>query len=484
MNNTPPIFPIILAGGSGSRLWPKSRALCPKQFLALLGNTSLFQDTVSRAGGLSEVSSPLVITNEDHRFLVAEHLRQMNQTAQAIILEPVGRNTAPAIALAAFECLRLGKAQHDSDEIEDPILLVLAADHVIADQEKFQQAIGIARVAAKKNKLVTFGIKPTDAETGYGYIKAGLSDDFQAFTIDQFVEKPDQKTAEAYLASGHYYWNSGMFMFCASTYLQALETYRPDIFTACQQAFLKRSSDLDFTRPDAALFSNCPSESIDYAIMEQTDKAVMVALDAGWSDIGSWSALWAISEQDYYGNVVQGDVITHDTSGSYIASENKLIATVGVDDLIIVESDNAILVADKKRDQEVKTIVEQLKQTHRSESRLHRKVYRPWGSYDAIDMGERFQVKRLRVNPGAKLSLQKHYHRAEHWVVVKGTALVTNGDKEILLTENQSTYIPIGVLHRLENPGKVELEIIEVQSGSYFEEDDIVRIEDSYGRDK
>ncbi|WP_422411568.1 MULTISPECIES: mannose-1-phosphate guanylyltransferase/mannose-6-phosphate isomerase [unclassified Endozoicomonas] len=472
------LIPIIMSGGSGSRLWPQSRSLYPKQFLPLVNEQTMLQNTLSRLDGLDSVSDPLVIANEEHRFLVAEQIRQMGRQTSAIILEPVGKNTAPAVALAAL------KAQTLSEE-KDPLLLVLAADHVIQNVQAFHQAIEAALPAASDGKLVTFGIVPTHPETGYGYIKASKTltgNSEQVSPVDNFVEKPDLETAQDYLASGDYYWNSGMFLFKASRYLEELNKYRPDILQACEKAMAAESADLDFVRLDEAAFHACPDESIDYAVMEKTTDSVVVPLDAGWSDVGSWSSLADICEKDESGNACQGDVLLHDTRNTYVRSEKKLIATVGVDDLVITESDDAILVAHKNRVQDVKKIVERLKAANRSEAKLHRKVYRPWGAYDSIDMGDRFQVKRITVKPGAQLSLQMHHHRAEHWIVVKGTALVTNGDQEILLTENQSTYIPIGVVHRLENPGKFDLELIEVQSGGYLGEDDIVRFEDTYGR--
>ena len=466
------ILPVILCGGSGSRLWPQSRSLYPKQFLPLVNDQTMLQNTVARLQGIVESSAPLVIANEEHRFLVAEQLRQVNIQPSGILLEPVGRNTAPAVALAALKARSSGS---------DPVLLVLAADHVIQDESAFHNAVNSALPAAHDNKLVTFGIVPTHPETDYGYIRAGKAQGACA-NVEQFVEKPDLSTAEQYLGSGEYYWNSGMFMFKTSRYLEELKAHRPDILAACEQALAVEHPDLDFIRLDEAAFKACPEDSIDYAVMEKTSDAVVVPLDAGWSDVGSWSSLWDISEKDQQGNASQGDVVLHDTRNTYVRSEHKLIATVGVDDLVITESDDAILVARSDRVQDVKKVVEQLKEEGRVEAKLHRKVYRPWGCYDSIDMGDRFQVKRITVKPGARLSLQKHYHRAEHWVVVKGTAKVFNGDKEILLTENQSTYIPIGAVHRLENPGKFELELIEVQSGGYLGEDDIVRLEDTYGR--
>ncbi|WP_257266698.1 mannose-1-phosphate guanylyltransferase/mannose-6-phosphate isomerase [Endozoicomonas sp. ONNA2] len=486
------LIPVIMSGGSGSRLWPQSRALNPKQFLPLVNEQTMFQNTVARLDGLNSVEAPVVIANEDHRFLVAEQLRQMGRSAEAIILEPVGRNTAPAVALAALKALDLQ---------EEPVLLVLAADHVIQDEKAFHRAIEAALPATMNGKLVTFGIVPDHPETGYGYIKAGeqlidnqgiadktteatthASSLTTIYCVQQFVEKPDLETAQGYLASGDYYWNSGMFLFKAARYLEELKQYRPDILAACEKAMRVQNPDLDFVRLDEAAFRACPDESIDYAVMEKTTDAVVVPLDAGWSDVGSWSSLADIAGQDEQGNSFQGDVLLLDTANTYVRSEKKLIATVGVHDLVVVESDDAILVAHKARVQDVKKVVESLKAAERPEVNVHRKVYRPWGAYDSIDLGERFQVKRIMVKPGARLSLQKHYHRAEHWVVVKGTALVEIDGKEVLLTENQSTYIPIGAVHRLENPGKFDLELIEVQSGGYLGEDDIVRFEDTYGR--
>ena len=472
------LVPIIMSGGSGSRLWPQSRSLYPKQFLPLVNDQTMLQNTVTRLDGLSAVLEPLVIANEEHRFLVAEQLRQLGRKASSIILEPVGRNTAPAVALAALKASALKKGS-------DPLLLVLAADHVIQDISAFHQAVNLAIPAAQDDKLVTFGIVPDHPETGYGYIKAGnaLGKQYEAVVcVDQFVEKPNLETVEQYLTTGNYFWNSGMFLFKASRYLEELDQFRPDILKACEQAMTVQNADLDFVRLDEAAFRACPDESIDYAVMENTSDAVVVPLDAGWSDVGSWSSLSDISEKDQNGNGILGDVVLEGVHNTYVRSEKKLIAAVGVDNLIITESDDALLVAHKDRVQDVKKIVERLKSYDRPEVKLHRKVYRPWVAYDSIDMGDRFQVKRITVKPGAQLSLQMHHHRAEHWIVVKGTALVINGDQEILLTENQSTYIPIGVAHRLENPGKFDLELIEVQSGSYLGEDDIVRFEDTYGR--
>ena len=471
-----PLIPVIMSGGFGSRLWPQSRSLYPKQFIPLVNDTTMLQDTLLRLEGINNVAAPIVVANNEHRFLVAEQLREIGQKANSIILEPVGRNTAPAVALAALQAIA------EAADDKDPILLVLAADHVIKDTTAFHHAVNIAYAHASRDKLVTFGVVPTKPETGYGYIKAGVSSQDGAAVVQEFVEKPDHEVAKSYLESGSYYWNSGMFMFSAKKYLRELEQFRPDILDTCKKAIGSEYQDLDFVRIDKDAFEQCPEDSIDYAVMEKTDNAVVVPLDAEWSDVGSWSALWDISNKDKNNNVTVGDVQLYDTKNSYIRSEHKLIATVGVDDLVITESDDAILVSHINRVQDVKKIVENLKKEKRKESKLHRKVYRPWGSYDSTDQSDRFQVKRITVKPGAKLSLQKHYHRAEHWIVVKGSAVVTNGDSEIFLTENESTFIPAGVVHRLENPGKINLELIEVQSGSYLGEDDIVRIEDTYGR--
>ncbi len=463
------ITPVIMAGGSGSRLWPLSRSLYPKQFLALTSKSTMLQETVNRLSGI-ETGKPLVICNEEHRFIVAEQMRELGCTGN-IILEPVGRNTAPAIALAA----------EVEGQDNDPLLLVLAADHVIQDKEAFSEAVAKAVPLAEAGKLVTFGIVPTEAHTGYGYIKRGEKQS-DGFKVDSFVEKPDANTANKYLESGDYYWNSGMFLFKASKYLQELKKHRSDIFEACSSALENCTSDNDFIRVDKASFEDCADESIDYAVMEKTADAVVVPLDAGWNDIGAWSALWEVNTKDEQGNATVGDSILKDTTNCLIQGGERLIATVGLDDIVIVDTKDALLVADKNKVQEVKQIVEQLKAEKRSEFKLHREVYRPWGKYDSIDNGERYQVKRITVNPGEKLSIQMHHHRAEHWIVVSGTAKVTNGDNTFLVTENESTYIPIGVIHALENPGKLPLEMIEVQSGSYLGEDDIVRFEDRYGR--
>jgi mannose-1-phosphate guanylyltransferase len=477
------ILPVIMAGGSGSRLWPLSRQQFPKQFLTLFGHDSMLQNTANRLQGV-EHAPAMVICNEAHRFAVAEQFRVNNIANSGIILEPVGRNTAPAIALAALTALSRG---------DDPLLLVLAADHVIKDEAAFCRSVAHATDLALQNKLVTFGIVPTAPETGYGYIKRGQAlavssadADSQSadigFEVAEFVEKPQLATAKQYVESGQYYWNSGMFLFKASRYIEELARFSPDILTACENALKQTHYDADFIRIDQTIFETCPDDSIDYAVMEKTDQAVVVPMDCGWSDVGSWSALWEVSDKDEFGNACRGDVININTRNSLVHATDKLVTTIGLDDVVIVETKDAILVAKQSEVQQVKQIVEQLKDENRSEWQHHREVYRPWGKYDSIDNGGRFQVKRITVKPGAKLSVQMHHHRAEHWIVVSGTAKVTNGDKEILLTENQSTYIPVGVIHALENPGKLPLELIEVQSGSYLGEDDIVRFEDRYGR--
>ncbi|TNG00657.1 MAG: mannose-1-phosphate guanylyltransferase/mannose-6-phosphate isomerase [Gammaproteobacteria bacterium] len=463
------ITPVILSGGSGTRMWPLSRSHYPKQFLPLVTEQTLFQDTVTRLPKDIEMNSTIVVCNQDHRFMVAEQLHQLSIEPKAIMLEPFGRNTAPAVAMAAL-----------SVKDPDDILLVLPADHVISNEGALADAIEQAVQTAEAGSLVTFGIVPTGPETGYGYIQKGDA----LNRVKSFVEKPDKATAESYVSSGDYYWNSGMFAFKASRYLQELEKYRPDILEACHVAMEKSITDLDFIRIDSEAFAACPSDSIDYAVMEKTDQAVVIPLDAGWNDVGSWSSLWEVSEKDAQGNRVHGDVVAHDTHNSLLHSESRLVTAVGLKDIVVVETDDAIMVASKDHVQDVKKISEQLKSTKRPEFEAHRKVYRPWGWYDSIDMGPRHQAKRIAVNPGAKLSLQMHYHRAEHWVVIKGTAKITLDDKDIILTEDQSTYIPLGTKHRLENIGKIPLEIIEVQTGSYLGEDDIVRFSDDYGRNE
>jgi len=468
------LLPVIMAGGTGSRLWPLSRELMPKQFLKLCGDTTMLQATVQRLQGL-ELETPLVICNEEHRFIAAEQLRQIDRLNHNIILEPVGRNTAPAITLAALTAIKQG---------QDPLLLVLAADHVIQDSETFHQAIAKATTLAQADQLVTFGIVPTAAETGYGYIRRGVATSLsdQAFSVAEFVEKPGLTTAQQYLECGEYYWNSGMFMFKASVYLAELKQFRPDILTACEAAMASVQPDLDFIRVNQSAFVACPAESIDYAVMEKTTKAVVVPMAAGWSDVGSWSSLWEISSKDQAHNVHLGQVFQHNSQHNYVYAETGIVATVGLQNTVVIQTKDAVLVAAKDKVQDVKNIVQQLKAADRSEHYIHREVYRPWGKYDSIDNGSRYQVKHISVKPGEKLSIQMHHHRAEHWIVVHGTAKVTINDQQQLLTENQSVYIPIGAVHSLENPGKIPLELIEVQSGAYLGEDDIVRFSDRYGR--
>lgn len=466
------LIPVILSGGSGTRLWPLSREALPKQFLKLTSEHSLLGETLLRTRDLQDVAAPILVSNEEHRFVVAATVQQVMPGPADILLEPVGRNTAPAIALAALQALLRS---------EDAILLVLPSDHVIRDNQRFADAVVIASRAASEGRMVTFGIVPDCPHTGYGYIKKGTAHDAW-FDIAEFVEKPSLDRANTYVDSGDYLWNSGMFVFQARRYIEVLEKFQPDMLRQCRAAFEKRQQDLDFTRIDKAAFTACPSDSIDYAVMEKTDVAVVVPLDAGWSDVGSWTALWEINPQDENGNVVRGDVIVEQVKNSYIHSEGRLVTALGIEDCIIVDTDDAVLVASKDRVQDVKKIVEKVKAKDRQEHRFHRKVHRPWGTYEGVALSDRFQVKRITVNPGARLSLQKHHHRAEHWVIVKGTAMITRGEEQFLLTEDQSTYIPLGVLHRLENPGVIPLEIIEVQTGSYLGEDDIVRFDDKYGR--
>jgi len=466
------LVPVILSGGAGTRLWPLSRELHPKQLLPLVGRHTMLQDTVRRLAGL-EAGAPIVVCNEAHRFMVAEQLRSIDCKPRAIVLESAGRNTAPAIALAAHATL--------AGEEGDPLLLVLPADHVIVDVSAFHRAIEVAGVAARNGALVAFGIVPTTPETGYGYIRRGALAG-GSYRIAEFVEKPELTRAQAFVATGEYYWNSGMFLFRARRYLEELEKFSPDIAAVCGNSFAGAVRDLDFTRIDPGTFRDCRSESIDYAVMEKTADAVVVPLEAGWSDVGTWTSLHAACEHDAQGNALFGDVMVEDTHDSYVYSESRLVATVGLRDHVVVETKDAVLVAPKDRVQDVKKLVARLKAYGRYEHALHRQVFRPWGSYDNIDIGERFQVKRLVVHPGGVLSLQMHHHRAEHWVVVSGTARITRGDETFLLEENQSTYIPIGVRHRIENPGRIPLHIIEVQSGGYLGEDDIVRFEDRYGR--
>ncbi len=466
------LVPVILSGGSGTRLWPLSRELYPKQLLPLFGPRTMLQETVRLLDGLEAVP-PTVVANEAHRFLVAEQLREIGCTPRAIVLEPVGRNTAPAIALAAHAALAADEG--------DSLLLVLPADHLIRDVTAFHRAVELAAAAARAGALLTFGIVPTAAETGYGYIRRGRGEG-AAYRIAEFVEKPGPEQARAYVASGEYFWNSGMFLFRARRYLEELERQAPDIASVCRTSYAGATRDLDFTRVDAGAFAPCRSDSIDYAVMERTEDAMVVPLQAGWSDVGSWASLHAACERDADGNTLHGDVMIEDTRDCYVYSDSRLVATVGLREHVVVSTKDAVLVAPRDRVQDVKRIVERLKADRRAEHALHREVFRPWGSYDSLDSGERFQVKRLVVKPGGVLSLQLHHHRAEHWVVVSGTARITRGEETFLLEENQSTYIPVGVRHRIENPGRIPLHIIEVQSGTYLGEDDIVRFEDRYGR--
>ena len=465
------IVPVILSGGSGTRLWPLSRKLHPKQFINLVNETTLFQDTILRLP--KDVAEPLIICNEEHRFLAAEQLREIGKKTKGIILEPEGRNTAPAVALAALQFINKG---------EDPILLVLSADHLIKNIEAFHQSITIASELAENNKLITFGVVPDKAETGYGYIEANINNTDDYYNIKSFTEKPSQKNAKKYLDSVNYLWNSGMFMFKASVFLSELEKFEPEILSACKKSCTTKNIDLDFIRIDNDAFHQCPNESIDYAVMEHTKNGVVVPLDANWSDVGSWSSLWDIKTKDNNDNVSKGDVFLEDVKNTYTYSSNRLVSVIGVSNLVIVDTQDALLVADKQQTHNIKKIVARLNNDKRSEVDNHRKVFRPWGYYDLVDSGEGFQVKRIVVNSGAKLSLQKHKYRAEHWVVVKGVALVTCGDKIFELIEDQSTYIPQGSLHRLENHQDIPLEIIEIQTGSYLGEDDIIRFEDDYQR--
>ena len=465
------IIPIILAGGSGTRLWPLSRKIHPKQFISLVNETSLFQDTLTRLP--KEALDPIVICNEDHRFLVAEQAREINVTLNSIILEPIGRNTAPAIALAAIKVL---------NDFENPILIVLAADHKIENKSAFHDAIKIAHKLAENNKLVTFGIIPKSAETGYGYIEIEKKDKAEYFDIKSFVEKPNQKNAINFLNSGNYLWNSGMFMFNASIYLSELNKFEPEILTSCKKSLSNEFKDLEFIRIDKKEFCKSPNQSIDYAVMEKTNKAKVVPLDAGWSDVGSWDALMDSKIKDSLGNVVEGDVTLDQVKNSYLYSTNRLVAASNIADLIVIDTQDALLVTTRDNSLSIKNIVKKLKKNKRTEIENHRKVYKPWGYYDSIDTGHNFQVKRILVNPGAKLSLQKHLHRSEHWVVVSGVAKITCGKKIYNLEKNQSTYIPKGEIHRLENIESYPLEIIEVQTGNYLGEDDIIRLKDDYQR--
>jgi len=469
------IIPVILSGGSGTRLWPLSRKQYPKQYLPLAGDNSMLQETILRLSGLDNLADPIIICNADHRFLVAEQCQQIDIKNPIILLEPIGRNTAPAIAAAALQSLK---------KTDDAVLLVLSADHVIQDVESFHQAIKIASRQAQEGKLATFGIVPTDANTGYGYIRASEDDSDDAHKVEEFVEKPDLQTAQAYLEQGNYLWNSGMFMFKAATLIDELATHSPEIVTSVNDAVNNAKQDLDFIRLDKKAFESSPSDSIDYALMEKSSNVVVVPLDAQWNDIGAWSALHDIGTKDANGNVIKGDVIAQDTTNTYIHANHHMVTTIGVDNLIIVDTPDATFIATQDKAQEVKSIVESLQASGRCESSVHRKVYRPWGWYDSIEVGLHFQVKRLHVNPGARLSLQMHHKRAEHWVVVSGTATAINGEEVLTLKEGDSTYIPVGTTHGLENKTNEQLEIIEVQSGTYLGEDDIVRFEDIYGRVK
>ena len=465
------IIPIILAGGSGTRLWPLSRKLQPKQFINLINDTTLFQDTLLRLP--ENTSNPIVICNEDHRFLVAEQARQIDKTLDSIILEPVGKNTAPAIAIAAIKLIK--------DNL-NPILLILAADHLIKNIDAFHQAINISKNLAEDNKLVTFGIVPERAETGYGYIEAEMNNIDENFNIISFEEKPSKKKAEKYIRSGNYFWNSGMFMFNASKYLCELQKFNPSIVEICRKSLKNESNDFEFIRIDKKEFTKCPNLSIDYAVMEKTTDAKVVPLNAGWSDVGSWDTLMEAKNKDNLGNVIEGDILLDGVKNSYLFSSNRLVAASNVSDLIVIDTQDALLISNKNNSLNIKHIVDKLKSSNRKESDNHRKVFRPWGYYDSIDMGQNFQVKRILVNPGAKISLQKHLHRAEHWIVVKGIAKITRGDSTFRLKENQSTYISKGEIHRLENLETFPLELIEIQTGDYLGEDDIIRLKDDYQR--
>ena len=489
------IVPVILSGGSGTRLWPLSRELYPKQLLPLVSEKTMLQETVSRISGITDIAEPLIIANESHRFMIVEQMRLIKVKPAAIMLEPAGRNTAPAVAVAALRALTMKK---------DPVLLVLPADHVIKNTAAFRAAVHAGRIHAEAGKLITFGILPGSPATGYGYIKKGKeivvegkgkiegkglkaegkASRIRAFTVDSFEEKPNITKAKSFVRSGDYLWNSGMFMFRASVFLKELKRFAPDILNACEKAYTGAKKDLDFLRLAEKAFTECPADSIDYAVMEKTGSAVVIPLDAGWSDVGSWSSLWEILPRDSNGNAVSGDVIMRDVNNSFIHAGGRLVAAVGVKNLVIVETADAVLVAHKNKVQKVKQIVEHLKSNNRCEVNLHRRVNRPWGAYECINRENRFQVKRITVNPGASSSLQKHQHRAEHWIVVKGTARITKGNEVLTISENESTYIPLGTKHRLENPGKIPLELIEVQSGSYLAEDDIERFDDKYGRNK
>jgi len=468
------MIPVILSGGSGSRLWPLSRKQYPKQFLALTGEHTLFQQTLERLV-FEGMEPPVVVSNQEHRFIVQEQLEALNLKTQSILLEPFGRNTAPAVAIAAMKLMAEGR---------DELLLILPADHVIEDQRAFQRALALATNAAEKGEMVLFGVPADRPETGYGYIKSGdergLPDG--VIRVERFVEKPDEARAQQFVEEGGYFWNSGMFLFRASRFLEELKKHDADIYDTCLLALERSQHDGDLINIDAATFECCPDNSIDYAVMEKTRRACVVPLAAGWNDVGSWSSIWEVHDKDADGNVTMGDVVVHDSHNCLVHGNGKLVSVVGLEDIVVVETKDAMMIAHRDRVQDVKKVVNQLDAAGRSETQNHCQVYRPWGSYDSVDMGGRFQVKHITVKPGARLSLQMHHHRAEHWIVVSGTAQVTCDDNTFLLTENQSTYIPIASVHRLANPGKIPLEIIEVQSGSYLGEDDIERLEDVYGR--
>jgi len=466
------LIPVLLSGGVGSRLWPLSRELNPKQFLPLAGSLSLLEQTMERTQSLN-AGAPIIVCNDEHRFTVAEQMRGIGANPDAIILEPMGKNTAPAVAVAALQAIK---------QSADSVMLVMPADHVVRDVSAFSAAVEVGMTEAKQGKLVTFGIVPESPETGYGYIRRNAELSAGSYAIAEFVEKPSLDIARQYVDSGDYYWNSGMFLIGAQAYLDELQAFAPDMLSAAQAAFNSADNDLDFVRLGADEFAQCPSDSIDYAVMEKTDKGVVVPMSCGWSDVGAWSSLWEVGNKDAAHNVTVGDTMMHNTKNSYVHSNSRLVTTVGIDNIVVVETPDAVLVADKDQVQDVKAIVNTLKAEGRSEANTHTKVYRPWGSYESLAIADRFQVKRIIVNPGQKLSLQLHHHRAEHWIVVSGTAVVTCGETESILSEDQSTYIPLGTKHRLANTGVIPLELIEVQSGSYLGEDDIVRFEDVYGR--
>lgn len=473
-----PLVPVILSGGSGTRLWPMSRQYYPKQFIPLMGKESLFQATLDRLRGIEHMESPVVVSNQEYRFMAAEQLHQLGMSQARILLEPAARNTAPAIAAAAFEIC---------NRFDDAVMLVLPSDHMIHDVEALHDAIKAGSNASRLGCLVTFGIVPVRPETGYGYIRQGeareiASTSLPVYQVGSFVEKPDLVKAERYLADGGYLWNSGMFMFRATDYLLELQKQAPEMYEACDEAYRKRYTDLYFVRLDHESFARSPADSIDYAVMEHTDNAVVVPLQAGWSDVGSWHSLWQTETRDERDNITVGDVLNEDCQRCYINADHRLVTAIGLRDMVVVETADAVLVGPRERSQEVRLIVDQLKSAKRVEAQYHLKDYRPWGIAEKIDASQRFKVRRLTVNPGHSLSLQMHHHRAEHWIVVEGTAKVTRGDEVFLLSENESTFIPVGVRHRLENPGKISLKLIEVQSGSYLDEDDVIRYEDAYGR--